>query len=91
MDELSAPTALTELLAMCRARGVRLSLAGSPTYKAPTGAMSPGLLARLKENMPALLTALQAEDLREHFEARAGILEHDGVYLDPILSSKPPG
>ena len=73
-----------EVMTECQARDVRLSGAnGSLTYDAPQGALSPDLLALLKAHKPEILVALaykvdaEAEDLREHFEERAGILEYD--------------
>ena len=55
------PSMLADLLAECDARGVRLSLAadGGLAVDGLPAALSPDLLARLRDHKPELLTALR--------------------------------
>jgi hypothetical protein len=62
-----------------QADGVRLALSPAGTIKvAGDGAAVSRWLATIREHKAALLAYLWAEMLREHYEERAGILEHDG-------------
>lgn len=79
---MSAP----ELLEYCRTLGVALKEEGCDLIvDDPTGIVSERLLKRLREDKPELIALLtaggievkEAEDLREYFEERAGILEYD--------------
>lgn len=73
------------ILVECDRRGIRIEANGDMLkVDAPKGALSPDLLTFLKDNKTELLAALRsrsdteaAEDLREHFEERAAILEHE--------------
>ncbi len=69
------------ILAECDRLGVRLAVDGDALkVDAPKGAVTDELKERLRANKADILRQLavdQAEDLREHFEERAGILEYD--------------
>lgn len=67
-----------QLLTDLRARGFTLTLDGEALIVHPASRLTDADRGRIRAAKPALLACLWAETLREHFEERAAILEHDG-------------
>jgi hypothetical protein len=87
-----------EVLVDLQAKGVALAPDGDRLrWRAPKGAMTPELLARVREAKPALLALLSRPvpasdgdrtDWREWFEERAAVIEHDGQAPRPEAEAR---
>jgi hypothetical protein len=79
-----------DVMTEIRAAGITLSVDGADLVATPKAAITDGLRSLIRAHKPAILAALrhtlslpgvqqEAEDLKEHFEGRVGILERAGL------------
>jgi len=73
------------ILSRLAEHGLKLAVKRGQLFAEPKSLLNDETRALIREHKPEILAALarEAEDLREHFEERAGILEHDGGLPKP--------